>query len=115
MSLQIRSIVLYGPQGEPREVRFRLGALNVITGAPRTGKSALLDIVDYCWGREECTIPEGPIRRTTSWYGLLLDKDGGGVFIARRNRRTGRRGSDEFFFRRGPRRFRQIRQNLSKT
>jgi hypothetical protein len=59
MSLQIRSISVYSHDGERRDVEFRLGSLNIVTGASKTGKSALLDIVDYCWGRAECTVPEG--------------------------------------------------------
>ncbi|MGH6896834.1 MAG: DUF3732 domain-containing protein [Geminicoccaceae bacterium] len=97
MSLQIRSIVIYSRAGDCRRVDFRLGALNVLTGASRTGKSALLDIVDYCWGRDECTVPEGPIRRAVSWYGVVFDNDGEGVFIARRNPIPGAKASDEFY------------------
>ena len=48
MTLQIRSISIYSRGGERRDVKFRLGALNIVTGASKTGKSALLDIVDYC-------------------------------------------------------------------
>lgn len=101
MSVQIRSIVVYGRNGKRREVKFRLGALNVVTGGSRTGKSALLDILDYCWGRDECTVPEGPIRRTVSWYGLVLDVEGEGVLIARRNSLPGERSSDEIYLARG--------------
>jgi hypothetical protein len=50
MTLQLRAIAIYSHEGERREVTFRLGKLNIVTGAPKTGKSALLDIVDYCWG-----------------------------------------------------------------
>src|SRR5262245_23577662 len=64
MSLQIRAIAIYSHEGERREVEFKLGALNIVTDASKTGKSALLDIVDYCWGRDECTVPEGEIRKS---------------------------------------------------
>lgn len=101
VSFQIRSILVYSRKGESREIKFRLGALNIVTGAPRTGKSALLEIVDYCLGRDECTVPEGPIRRAVSWYAVLFDRDGEGILIARRNPEPGRRGSDEFYFERG--------------
>jgi hypothetical protein len=100
MSLQIRSIVVFGRDGNRRRIDFRLGALNVLTGASRTGKSAILDIVDYCWGRDECTVPEGPIRRKVSWYGVVFDKDGEGIFIARRNPAPGGKASDEFYLQR---------------
>jgi len=56
VTLQIRSISIFSNDGKRRDVNFKLGALNIVTGASKTGKSALLDIVDYCWGRRECTI-----------------------------------------------------------
>ena len=85
MSLQIRSISIYSSAGERRDVRFKLGALNIITGASMTGKSALLDIVDYCWGRTECTVAEGTIRKAVSWFAVLFDHDGEGILVARKN------------------------------
>lgn len=101
MSLQIRSVLVYGEGGRRREVAFRLGALNVLTGGPRTGKSSLLDVVDYCLGRDECTIAEGAIRRPATWFAVLLDNNCEGVLIARRNPRPGHRASDEFYCERG--------------
>ncbi len=101
MTVQIRSIAIYSHDGEKREVRFKLGALNIVTGASKTGKSALLDIVDYCWGRTECTVAEGKIRRSVTWFALHLDHDGEGVLLARRNPGPARQTSDEIYFRRG--------------
>ncbi len=79
MSLQLRSISIYSHEGERRDVEFRLGSLNIVTGASKTGKSALLDIVDYCWGRAECTVAEGEIRKSVSWFLLHLDNSGEGI------------------------------------
>jgi hypothetical protein len=101
MTLQIRSISIYSRHGERRDVIFKLGALNIVTGASKTGKSALLDIVDYCWGRAECTVPEGEIRKSVSWFAVLFDKDGEGIFIARKNPGPAGRASDEIYFARG--------------
>lgn len=101
MSLQIRSISIYSHDGQRRDVNFRLNALNIVTGASKTGKSALLDIVDYCWGRDECTIAEGEIRRGVSWFALHLDNDGEGIIIARQNPGPAGRASDQIYFARG--------------
>ena len=101
MTLQIRSIAVYPHAGELRTVDFRLGALNIVTGAPKTGKSALLDIVDYCWGRDECTVPEGEIRKRVSWFAVHFDKDGEGILLARKNPGLAGRASDEIYFARG--------------
>lgn len=101
MTLQLRAISIYSRDGERRDVNFKLGALNIVTGASKTGKSALLDIVDYCWGRAECTIPEGEIRRGISWFAVHFDNDGEGILIARKNPGPAGRASDEIYFERG--------------
>jgi hypothetical protein len=101
MTLQVRAISIYSRDGERRDVKFKLGALNIVTGASKTGKSALLDIVDYCWGRGECTVAEGEIRRGVSWFAVHLDNDGEGIVLARKNPGPAGKGSDEIFFARG--------------
>jgi hypothetical protein len=101
MSLQIRSIAIYSRVGERREVQFNLNALNIVTGASKTGKSALLDIVDYCWGRDECTVAEGEIRKSVSWFALHLDNGGEGILLARENPGPAKRTSDQMYFTRG--------------
>lgn len=101
MTLQIRSISVYSRDGERRDVNFTLGALNIVTGASKTGKSALLDIVDYCWGRAECTVAEGKIRKGASWFAVHFDKDGEGILIARKNPGPAGRTSDVIYFARG--------------
>ena len=101
MTIQIRSISIFSRDGERRDVNFRLGALNIVTGASKTGKSALLDIVDYCWGRDECTVPEGEIRKGVSWFAVHFDNDGEGILIARKNPGPAGRANDEIYFARG--------------
>lgn len=97
MSLQILDIVVYSHEGESRALALRPGATNVITGASKTGKSALVDIVDYCFGAGECRVPEGPIRRCVSWFGLRLQLDGGQAFVARRCPGPTAQSSEECF------------------
>lgn len=84
MSMQILDIVLYSHDGRLRTLSLNIGRVNIITGASKTGKSALIDIIDYCFGAGECRVPEGPIRRSVSWFGLKLKLDSGQAFIARR-------------------------------
>ncbi len=101
MTLQIRSVAVYPRDGEPRSVNFKLGGLNIVTGASKTGKSALLDIVDYCWGRDECTVPEGEIRKSAFWFAVHLDRDGEGILVGRLNPGPAGHASDEIYFARG--------------
>ncbi len=84
MSLQILDIVLYGPFEEPRVVTLKPGQLNIITGSSKSGKSALVPIVDYCLGAGECAVAYGPIRSTVAWYALRLVAGEKQIFIARR-------------------------------
>ena len=84
MTMQILDIVVYSHHGEHRVLNLAPGQVNIITGASKTGKSALVDIVDYCFGANECRVPEGPIRRCVSWFGLRLLLESGQAFVARR-------------------------------
>jgi hypothetical protein len=84
MTMQILDIVLYSHHGQTRTLSLNPGELNIITGASKTGKSALVAIVDYCFGAGECRVPEGPIRRSVAWFGLRLSLAKGQAFIARR-------------------------------
>ncbi|RQV78354.1 DUF3732 domain-containing protein [Burkholderia anthina] len=83
MTMQIKSIVLYHKDGRVRELKFRLGALNVITGESRTGKSAIIDIVDYCLGRSTFGIFEGVNRDVVAWYAVMLRVGNTDVFSAK--------------------------------
>lgn len=82
--IQLLDIVVYSHDGKRRVLPLRPGAVNVITGASKSGKTALIDVVDYCFGSDECRVPEGPIRRAVSWFGLRLKLAQGQAFIARR-------------------------------
>ncbi len=101
MSLQIVKLVLYSHDAEIREVSFQTGAFNVITGASKTGKSAIIDIIDYCTGRSECNVAEGVIRRYVDWYAILFQLGAGQMFIARRNPALGDKASPEIYMDRG--------------
>lgn len=101
MSLQIRKLILYSRQGGTRELEFRTGALNVLTGASKTGKSAIVDIIDYCTGRSECNVADGTIRKYVGWYALIFQLNEGQIFIARRNPAIGERTSSDIYLDRG--------------
>ena len=86
MYFQIRQVVLW-PRNkalQPRVVNFVPGAVNVITGASQTGKSAIVPIVDYCLASNKCSIPTGVIRKSTEWFGVLVDTAKGQLLLARR-------------------------------
>ena len=97
MSIQILDIVLYSHDGQKRALNLKPGAVNVITGASKTGKSALIDIVDYCFGASECRVPEGIIRKAVSWFAVRLQINSGQAIVARRCPGTGSASSEECF------------------
>ena len=87
MQLKIKNIILY-PESidkKPRVISFDTKKLNIITGYSQRGKSAIIDIVDYCLGSGECNIPVGKIRDSVSVYALYLELNGEFYFLAREN------------------------------
>ena len=81
MSFTIRAIVIYSHTGAQRIVPFRSHGLNIITGKSKTGKSAIIDIVDYCLARGSFNVAEGAIRKKVAWFGLHIAKGSDEVFI----------------------------------
>ncbi|MDP2847546.1 MAG: DUF3732 domain-containing protein [Humidesulfovibrio sp.] len=98
MQLQIKELILWPKDlnREPRTVKFELGKVNVITGASRTGKSAIIPIIDYCLCSSKCSIPVGIIRDTCSWFGIVLSTIQGDILLARRNPEDQKQTGDMF-------------------
>jgi DNA repair ATPase RecN len=65
MSFLIKSIIIYSHTGEQRTLDFNTTGLNIITGKSKTGKSAIIDIVDYCLYRGSFNVAEGVIRNSS--------------------------------------------------
>lgn len=101
MSLQIEKIVLYSKFGDVRELSFNIGGLSVLTGASKSGKSAIIDIIDYCTGRSSCNVADGVIRKHVGWYSLLLRRGEEKIFLARKNPNQGEKTSPEMYLERG--------------
>lgn len=83
--MHIASLGVFNKSGRRRDVEFRLGALNILTGKSKTGKSAILDIVEYCLGRNAVTIPTGVISDRASWYYVIVQFSNERVLICRPN------------------------------
>lgn len=81
--MHIESFVLYHRDQVRRRVLPMHPGLNVVTGWRNTGKSSLLEIVDYCFGRSSLTVSQGKVRRTVGWYGLVLRGANGFAFAGR--------------------------------
>jgi hypothetical protein len=84
--MQIKNITLYKDADHVRVLPFELGKVNIITGESKSGKTAIIDIVDYCLGSKDCKIAEGVIKDHVYWFAItiLFDSDEE-FFIARLN------------------------------
>ena len=98
MFFQIRGIVLWPRNGkfEPRTLKLELGKVNVISGASRTGKSAVIPIIDYCLGSSTCSIPVNTIRKYCEWFGVVVATAQGEKLLARKEPGA-QRSTDEMF------------------
>ena len=97
MHFQIIKLVLWSRAGHrPRVVEFRPGMANVISGASKTGKSAVIPIIDYCLASGKCSIPVGTIRDACSWFGIVIDTIEGQKLLARREPGESRQTGDMF-------------------
>jgi Protein of unknown function (DUF3732) len=85
MYFQIIELILWSKREKPpRRVAFHPNSVNVISGASKTGKSAVIPIIDYCLGSDRCAIPVGVIRDACSWFGILIDTVEGPKLLARK-------------------------------
>ncbi len=82
MKTLIHEIGVIDKQGDKHPVNFKKG-LNVVTGKSSTGKSALIEIFDYCFGSGENTIPKGVITASAAIYYVALSVNGQDMVIAR--------------------------------
>lgn len=100
--MQLRKLIVWprDPIFPPREVAFEVNKVNVITGESRTGKSAIIPIVDYCLGSSSCKIPIDTIRTYSSWYGIIIQIDQDQILIARKTP-SGNEASDDFYYYKG--------------
>lgn len=102
MNFQILKLIIW-PKLEnmlPQVVEFKPGKVNVITGASRTGKSAIIPIIDYCLASKDCSIPIDTIRDHASWYGVVIERSLEQILIARKVP-DGTKSSNDFYLMRG--------------
>lgn len=82
MKTLIHEIGVIDKKGTKHPVNFKKG-LNVVTGKSSTGKSALIEIFDYCFGSGENTIPKGVITTSAAIYYVALSVNEQDMVIAR--------------------------------
>jgi hypothetical protein len=96
--MQIKSLIFYNNKGDKRILPFEIGKVNIITGESKTGKTAIIDIVNYCLGSEACNVSEGVIRQSVEWFAILLQYEQEQVFIARQNPNSLGQASTQYIY-----------------
>lgn len=84
MKSYIKAIVIFNENSEKRVVPLKQG-VNIITGESKTGKSALVEIIDYCLCSARCTIPKGKITDFSYLYTLVIAIGDSTYIVARNN------------------------------
>ncbi|MHB2001390.1 MAG: hypothetical protein ACYCSI_14590 [Solirubrobacteraceae bacterium] len=81
--MQLDKLVLFNRDGDTRSIELNAGALNIITGDSRTGKSSLINILRFLLGSGSPNVPFGPIQQTVAWYAMHAHVGDTHLFIAR--------------------------------
>ena len=84
MNVYISKIFILSKLSDIREVPLKQG-INVITGNSKTGKSALIEIVDYCLCSKTSGIPKGEITKFGYLFGITLEFPTKKLVIGRKN------------------------------
>ncbi len=71
MQSAISHMFLFNDNNETRTLKFEDG-LNIISGDSKTGKSAVIEIIDYCLFASRSTIPKGIITNWTELYCIIF-------------------------------------------
>lgn len=85
MKLIIKNIILYPLNKDlpPRIINFSGNKIDIITGFSKRGKSSIIEIIDYCLGNSDCSIPIGEIRNLVDVFALKIIVNGKDIFIGR--------------------------------
>lgn len=84
MNCYIKEIIIFNSNGEKRSVPLEPG-LNIITGNSKTGKSALIEIVDYCLCSQFSQIPQGEIMKFGYLFCMVIKFPTKSLIIARKS------------------------------
>jgi len=92
MSTTIKQIAIFNDTGSKRFIPFKDG-LNIITGDSKTGKSALIEIIDYCLFSSRSSIPVGKIIDFAKLFVVIYKVNDFYIVIGRPAPRTGKMNS----------------------
>lgn len=97
MNYYINKIVIWFKNGTFRELKFLPNKVNVITGRSNTGKTAIIDIIDYCFFASRSKISESTINENALWYSIEIKINNDLITFARKAPLLSQ-VSDEYYF-----------------
>lgn len=97
MKFHIKKVVLWLNNGKIRSIPFKPNKVNVITGDSSTGKTEILEIIDYCFFGSSSNISESIVNENVAWYGLLFQINGKEYTVARKSLTKGKLSNKYFF------------------
>lgn len=97
MNFYFHKLVLWLDNNEKRELLFKPDKVNVITGGSLTGKTAILQIIDYCLFASSSKIPESIINENVLWYGINIYINNKNYTICRKCLQKGIVSQDYYF------------------
>ena len=93
---QIKSVLFYSHDGRRVELSFKLNDVTIVVGESYSGKSAIIEAIDYAMGASQCHIP-GIVRETCSWVGIVWIRERSEFLICRRVPPLTAKSSEEVF------------------
>lgn len=84
MKCHVRYIGVVDKLGFVHSLELTKG-VNIITGKSSTGKSAMIEIFDYCMGSSDFTVPEGVITNAAHTFFVVLALGGSHLVLARKS------------------------------
>ena len=100
MNFYIDKLLLWLKNGQLRTLSFSNDKVNVITGNSKTGKTAILEIIDYCLcgSKETVVISYEHIAENVAWYGIRFFINDKTYTIARGEISEKGKFSNEYYF-----------------
>lgn len=80
---QISKVFFYSHDARRVEIEFNLNDATIIVGESNSGKSAIIEAIDYAMGSTECQIP-GIVGDACSWVGVLWCRGKMQILMCRR-------------------------------
>lgn len=88
MNVTIKKIIIFDNNNQSRFIDFNDG-LNIITGDSKTGKSAIIEIIDYCLFSSRSSIPKGKITDFAELFVVIYKINDFYLVVGRPAQKTG--------------------------